>query len=133
DGPGHTYLAVFGMDAAAGVLAQPSPDNPLETGRTSLRAVFQGGPARGVHVLGWWRGIQRFSDDVGGAGMREDVACLVALNVSDSALGSHLAQHTLQWNPRPNRALMIDLHEGRSSLIVPFVRPGRQHDGGGLR
>ncbi|MGH3648742.1 MAG: FtsK/SpoIIIE domain-containing protein, partial [Micromonosporaceae bacterium] len=132
DGPGHTYLVGFGMDAAAGVLAQPSPDNVMHTGRTDLRAVLQGGPARGVHILGWWRAIQRFSDDLGGSGMREDVACLVALNVSGSALASHLAQHTLEWSPRPNRALMIDLHSDRSSLIVPFVRPGRQGDGGGF-
>ncbi|MGH3738500.1 MAG: FtsK/SpoIIIE domain-containing protein, partial [Micromonosporaceae bacterium] len=124
DGPPHTYLVVFGMDAAAGVLAQPAPDNPMRSGRNDLRTVLKDGPARGVHVLAWWRGMQRFTDDLGGSAMREDVACLVALNISGSALGSHLAQHTLEWDPRPNRALLVDLHENRRSLVVPFVRPG---------
>ena len=26
-----------------------------------LRAVFRDGPMRGVHVLGWWRGVRRFT------------------------------------------------------------------------
>lgn len=128
DRPPHTYVIVFGMDAAAGVLARPSPDNPIHTGRTHLRAVLKDGPGHGVHLLAWWRGLQRFSEDIGGAGAREDIACMVALNIDGNNLGIHLGDPTLQWSARPNRALMIDLHNDHRSLIVPFQRPGR-HDG----
>ncbi len=130
DGPAHIYLVVFGGDAAAGVLAQASGE-PKRTGRADLQTVLADGPASGVHLLGWWRGMQRFSDDIGGSRMRENVACLVALNVPAQALGSHIGQPTLQWQPRSNRALMIDLHNDHRSLIVPYVRPGRHNGGAG--
>ncbi|HEX6076291.1 MAG TPA: FtsK/SpoIIIE domain-containing protein [Micromonosporaceae bacterium] len=132
DGPTHTYLVGFGMDAAAGVLSQAPGDlDRKRSGRADLQTVLAQGPASGVHLLGWWRAMQRFSDDIGGARMRENLACLVALNVPAQALGSHIGIPTLQWQTRPNRALMIDLHNDRRSLIVPFVRPGR-HDQGGM-
>ncbi|MQA25844.1 MAG: cell division protein FtsK, partial [Micromonosporaceae bacterium] len=120
DGPPHTYLIVFGMDAAAGVLAQPLPDKPRQTGRLNLQALMANGPARGEHLLAWWRSMQRFTEDIGGSRMRESLACIVALNVPTTALGSHIGKVTLQWEPRPNRALMIDLHDDRITPIVPF-------------
>ncbi|MBE1486506.1 FtsK/SpoIIIE domain-containing protein [Plantactinospora soyae] len=49
-GPG--YLVIFGMDGA-------DPDTvPVER----LRALLRDGPARGVHLIAWWRGIRRFAD-----------------------------------------------------------------------
>ncbi len=123
DWPPHTYLVVFGMDAASGVLAQKSVDR--RSGHDDLQAVLTHGPANGVHLLAWWRGMQRFSEDIGGSRARENVACLVALNVSAQALGNHIGAINLPWEARPNRALLIDLHNDRRSLIVPFVRPGR--------
>ncbi|MGH3749119.1 MAG: FtsK/SpoIIIE domain-containing protein, partial [Micromonosporaceae bacterium] len=130
DGPAHTYLTVFGMDAAAGVLSQRLGNSPGVTGRTRFRDILKQGPARGVHLLGWWRGIQRFSEDIGGSSMREDLACLVALNVSAQSLGSHIGKLNLQWEPRANRALLIDLHNDRVQPIVPFVRSDRHPEGG---
>ncbi|MGH3738575.1 MAG: FtsK/SpoIIIE domain-containing protein [Micromonosporaceae bacterium] len=124
-----TYLAVFGMDVASGVLMRPVPGRPAENGRMYLREVLKHGPAHGVHLLGWWRGIQRFTEDIGGASMREDLACLVALNISGQALGNHIGSVTFEWQARPNRALLLDLHDGRMTPIVPFVRPGREDAG----
>ncbi|HEX2417437.1 MAG TPA: FtsK/SpoIIIE domain-containing protein, partial [Micromonosporaceae bacterium] len=95
DGPAHTYLVGFGMDAAAGVLTQAPGDlDRKRSGRADLQTVLAQGPASGVHLLGWWRAMQRFSDDIGGARMRENVACLVALNVPPQALGSHIGVPT---------------------------------------
>ena len=69
DRPG--YLVVFGMDAA----------EPGRAAADLLRAAAARGPGRGVHLLSWWRGLRRFSEETGGSAGREDVAGLVFLNV----------------------------------------------------
>ncbi|MEU7959513.1 FtsK/SpoIIIE domain-containing protein [Micromonospora humida] len=124
---GRTYLVVFGVDAAHAVLAATDPDT-YRTGHDDLRALLRAGPGHGVHLLGWWRGLRRLADDLGGSQNRDDVACLVALNVPADDLGLHLGVTDLVWTPRPNRALLVDRHVPRTALIVPFVRPGYHPD-----
>jgi len=111
------FLVLFGADSAAPLLGP--------AGLTDLRTLFKQGPVKGVHVLGWWRGLRRFTDDLGGTQNREDVACLVVLNVPGSEIGGFLGDHTIEWHPRTNRALAVDRHEGTVRLCVPFVAPGR--------
>jgi DNA segregation ATPase FtsK/SpoIIIE, S-DNA-T family len=120
-----TYLVAFAADVVVPLLSERGPDR--RTGLDDLRAVLRLGPSRGVHLLSWWRIARRLSDAVGGSSGREDVACLVALNVPGNELASLVGDHTIGWQPRPNRALLIDRHDQRAQLIVPFVRPGR-HD-----
>ncbi|WP_213455005.1 FtsK/SpoIIIE domain-containing protein [Rhizomonospora bruguierae] len=107
DHPG--YLIVFGMDAGGRLPGE------------RLRALLREGPSRGVHLLAWWRGPRRFTEEVGGSA-REDVAGLVLLNVpaTDAAL---LLGAPVDWRPRPNRALLHDRHADRTAVFVPFVRP----------
>ncbi|MDG4832046.1 FtsK/SpoIIIE domain-containing protein [Solwaraspora sp. WMMD1047] len=124
----RTYLVVFGMDAASGVLG--ITDASFRSGLDDLRTMLRQGPAYGVHLLGWWRGLSRLSDDIGGSFKRDDVACLVALNVTGAELGSYLGTQELPYAPRANRALLIDRHDQRTRLIVPFVRPGHEFDEG---
>jgi len=127
-----TYIITFAVDVVVPMLSERDPDR--RTGLDALRAVLRVGPGRGVHVLSWWRVTRRFSDALGGPSGREDVACLVALNVPGNELASLIGDHTLTWQPRSNRALLIDRHDQRVRLIVPFARPGR-NDGseeGGL-
>jgi DNA segregation ATPase FtsK/SpoIIIE, S-DNA-T family len=121
----HTYLIVFAADVAVAALAEK--DAKGRTGLTDLRAVLRSGPSHGIHLISWWRVARRFADAVGGSAGREDVACLVALNVPGTELASLVGDHTLTWQPRTNRALLLDRHDQRSQLIVPYVRPGR-HD-----
>src|SRR5262249_61534000 len=92
-----------------------------KTGLDDLRAVLQDGPARGVHLIGWWRGLRRFTDDLGPSG-KEDVAGLVALNLTGRDFGGLIGQLTLDWQARTNRALFVDRHDDSSTVIVPFVR-----------
>ena len=119
--PEATYIVVWGADAAGSALRSARDPKTGNTGLEDLRTILQDGPARGVHLLGWWRGVRRFSDDLGSSG-RDDVAGLVALNVPAKDLGSLIGNYLLDWQPRPNRALFIDQHEDRTALIVPFVR-----------
>jgi len=120
-----TYLVTFAADVMAPMLSERGPDR--RTGLDDLRTLLRAGPGRRIHLLSWWRITRRFSDALGGAAGREDVACLVVLNVPGNELSSLTGDHTLHWQPRTNRALLIDRHDQRTQLIVPFVRPGR-HD-----
>jgi hypothetical protein len=104
------YRVVFGMDAM-GSGALPS-----------LRRVLRDGPGRGVHLLSWWRGLRRFSEETGGSAGREDVAGLVFLNVPQQDV-SLMVGKPLDWQPRENRALLHDRHADRTVTIVPFVEP----------
>ncbi|MET8153300.1 FtsK/SpoIIIE domain-containing protein [Actinoplanes sp. NPDC049668] len=125
DGPGRpTYLVLFAADVIVPLLSERGPNR--QTGLDDLRTVLRQGPGRGIHMLSWWRIARRFSDATGGAAGREDIACLVALNVPGTELSSLLGDHTITWQSRANRALLLDRHDQRQRLIVPFVRPGRQ-------
>jgi hypothetical protein len=115
-----TYLVVFGGDACGPVLGA--------TGLAQLRILLKQGPGRGVHLLGWWRGAQRFIEDIGGSGNREDVACLMLLNVRGKEIGSFIGDINSEYEPRANRALLIDRHDNTTRLCVPFVRPGREFE-----
>jgi hypothetical protein len=113
DQPG--YLIVFGMDAT-GPGALPSD---------RLRDVLRTGPSRGVHLLSWWRGLRRFTEEVGGSAGREDVAGLVFLNVPATDV-SLMVGRPVDWQPRPNRALLHDRHADRTTVFVPFAHPGSE-------
>ena len=75
-----------------------------------------------MHLLSWWRGLRRFTEETGGSAGREDVAGLVFLNVPQQDVTLMLGQ-PVDWHPRPNRALLHDRHADRSVTIVPFVQP----------
>jgi DNA segregation ATPase FtsK/SpoIIIE, S-DNA-T family len=116
------YLVGFGLDAIGPKLTARVPDG--RSGPNNLQAVLRQGPGQGVHLLAWWRIARRFSDAIGGSSGREDVACLVAVNIPATELGPLVGDHTLTWFPRLNRSLLLDMHDQVRSLIVPFVRPG---------
>jgi hypothetical protein len=109
-----TYLFGFGLDGSAGGHGSAG----------DLPALLHDGPERGVHVFGWWRGLRRFTEDTGGLSGREAVAGLVLLNVPAADIGLLLGGTDLDWQPRPNRALLHDRHTGRTEVIVPFVHSG---------
>lgn len=125
--PDGTVVAAWGLDAAAlDMKAQQA-----------LRALLRTGPARGVHLLGWWRNFRRFTDDIGGTAGREDVACALVLNLPGGEIMGHFGQQFQHWSPRAGRALLIDRHAdtGGGKLVVPFSRnedhgPGPQRSGG---
>ena len=97
---GREYLVVFGMDAAAAVLGAPTPARSAPAWTTCVPSCARA-PAQGVHLLGWWRGLRRLADDLGGTQNRDDVACLVALNVPGAELALHLGAHDLPTRPAP--------------------------------
>jgi DNA segregation ATPase FtsK/SpoIIIE, S-DNA-T family len=105
------YLIAFGMEAAGG----PPYDR--------FRALVRDGPTHGAHLVAWWRGLSRFTEQTGGSAGREDVAGLVFLNLPAADVDL-LVGKPMEWRPRPNRALFYDRHTGRTTVIVPFARSG---------
>ncbi|MBV9313676.1 MAG: cell division protein FtsK [Pseudonocardia sp.] len=100
------YLLLYGVDGASGVLERKDPDT-FRTGLDSLRQVIKGGPETGLHVLGWWRSVQRLRAVLMmGAGV-DDIGCWVAFDIQGSELGP-LAPAPVSWSPRPARALVFD-------------------------
>lgn len=127
--PDGTVLAAWGLDAAGLDMK----------GQQALRALLRTGPARDVHLLGWWRNFRRFTDDIGGTAGREDVACALVLNLPGGEIMGHFGTQFQHWNPRAGRALLVDRHAdtGAGRLVVPFSRsedhdaaPGPQRSGG---
>jgi DNA segregation ATPase FtsK/SpoIIIE, S-DNA-T family len=112
--PDGTTIVGWGLDAA--VLDM--------NGQKALRELLRNGPARGVHVLGWWRVYRRFLDDIGGTAGREDVSCALVLNLPGAEIMGHFGQQFQHWSPRAGRALLIDRHTdtGAGRLMVPFSR-----------
>lgn len=110
---GNIYLLAWGVDAAA-------LDRP---GQLALRKLLNEGPDRGVHFIGWWRGLRRFMDDTGGASGKEDVAGNVIFNLPGNELRTHFGPGFTDWQPRSGRALYVDRHDSSTGqLIVPFTR-----------
>jgi S-DNA-T family DNA segregation ATPase FtsK/SpoIIIE len=122
----HTYVVVFGADAGSSLLKQANPGSKRK-GLDDLRELLRDGPMNGNHVLGWWRGVRRLTDDLGPGG-KDEISSVLALNVRGTDLNSLFGQFDLEWSPRSNRALYLDRGEDTRRLLVPFVRPGRFDD-----
>ena len=118
-----TYVLCFGADAASSTLKQKAKGAP-RSGLEEFRTLLRDGPAKGIHFFGWWRGVRRLGDDLG-PHSKEDISGILALNVRGNEVGLLIGQSNLQWDPRHNRALLIDRQEDTKELVVPFVTPGR--------
>jgi len=108
-----TYVIGFGMDGVG----------------ADLRRLLRDGPASRSHLIGWWRGLRRFSEDTGGSAGRDDVAGIVLLNVPATDAALFLGESDLDWRPGPNRALLHDRHISRTEVIVPFARRAEMRAG----
>src|SRR3569833_470756 len=107
------YLVLFAVDAATARSA------PL---RASLRRLAEQGPDRRMHVLGWWRTVDRLEADVvGRSGPVRTIDAWIALDVRDSELSPLPGGQLQHWSPRPRRALFYDQRTGNTPQpIIPF-------------
>lgn len=110
-----TVLVAYAVDAADTVLARE--------GTEALRRLLRHGPETGVHVLGWWRSIQRLRTLLTMSASVDDLGAWVALDVQGSELGTLAPGMMLQWSPRPGRGLFFDRarHALPEVVIVPSL------------
>ncbi|HET8662203.1 MAG TPA: FtsK/SpoIIIE domain-containing protein [Micromonosporaceae bacterium] len=105
-----TYLVIFGADG-------------LDVRNSVLHAALRDGPARGHHLLAWWHRPHRFLEALGPAAT-EDVTGLVFV-ATPAAEVELVVGRPVRWQPQPNRALLHDRRADRSTVFIPFLRPGR--------
>jgi len=109
------YLIIFGMDAL------------LDAGRLgtdATRELLSGGPARGVHLISWWRSGRRLNDLLGARG-RDLLSGLVCYDVPGIDMAA-LTGHPLDWKHRPGRALLYDRRTDKAQVFVPFATGGEE-------
>ncbi|WP_433871200.1 FtsK/SpoIIIE domain-containing protein [Saccharopolyspora sp. CA-218241] len=113
------YLLLYAADAAHTVLEEkPGPGQP--SGMDHLRTALKQGPELGVHVLGWWRSVQRVKTSVG-MGPVDDIGAWVAFDVHGSELSPFAAGQVVSWSPRARRGLFFDrATHSRPEVILPF-------------
>ncbi|ACU98629.1 FtsK/SpoIIIE domain-containing protein [Saccharomonospora viridis] len=118
---GRTFVMLYGVDAVLPALEHKELGKP--SGLDHLRTLLKQGPSKGVHVLGWWRGVARLKDTLGFNGT-EDIGAWVALDVQGSELAPFCAGQVVHWSPRPGRALFFDRGTHASpEVTIPFHRP----------
>jgi hypothetical protein len=91
-----------------------------------LRRILHSGPEQGTHVLGWWRGVGRLRDTLGGVGARFDaIGAWVALDVHGTELSPLCpVPGGPVWYPRPRRALFFDRTVHRvPEVVIPYGVP----------
>ena len=122
------YLILYAVDAAARRLsathAGAAGGAGGGTGHRHLREILNHGPERRTHVIGWWRGVARLREDLGGPGSRTDaIGAWVALDVHGSELTPpwYSQPSGPVWYPRPWRALYFDRAVHRAAeVIIPY-------------
>jgi hypothetical protein len=113
-------LLLYAVDAVAHRLTTDAGDS---TGHVHLRHLLNRGPERHTHVLGWWRGVDRLRDDLGGSGWRADtIGAWVALDVHGSELSPlYPRPGGPPWYPRPWRTLFFDRSVHRTAeVVIPY-------------
>ncbi|MFC4002671.1 FtsK/SpoIIIE domain-containing protein [Prauserella oleivorans] len=114
-------VVLYGVDAALPALEHKEPGK--QSGLDHLRTLLKQGPGRGLHVLGWWRGVARLKDTLGFGGT-DDIGAWAALDVQGNELAPFCAGQVVHWSPRPDRALFFDRTTHSSpEVVIPFRRP----------
>ncbi|MEU8125685.1 FtsK/SpoIIIE domain-containing protein [Micromonospora sp. NPDC049049] len=105
-----TYLVVFGLD-------RPGPrELPLDR----LRSLLRDGPPAGRHLLGWWRAVPPFAALFEPAGEVDKLAAVAVLDVPVAQLTAVFGR-PVEWQVRPDRAVLWDGPDERGTVLVPFA------------
>lgn len=118
------YVLFLGVDAATRILEAPDPATG-GSGHDALRRITRSGSETGVHLLAWWRTVQRMRDDLGGfAANLTETGTWVALDVQGAQLSPLPGGQLLQWSPRRRRALWFNPAAHRSPQLMTLYNTG---------
>lgn len=110
-----TLLVLYGADGVDTLLDR--------AGTEALKKVLHFGPETGVHVLGWWRSVQRLRALLTIPAAADDIGSWVALDVQGGELNALTPGLMVSWSPRPARGLFYDRvqHARPVTVIVPAM------------
>ncbi|MCK9875988.1 cell division protein FtsK [Frankia sp. Ag45/Mut15] len=118
--PPLRLVVVFAMDAGRAAL-EARDEQTRRTGLEDLRTLTRRGPAQHVHLIGWWRGVSRMSEDLGPVN-RDDIAAWAAVGVPGSELFALAGHRPVAGGTMPNRAVLFDRHaQSEPRTVVPFA------------
>jgi hypothetical protein len=118
--PPLRLVVVFAMDAGRAALESRDPAS-RRAGLDDLRTVTRRGPAQRVHLIGWWRGVSRMSEDLGPVN-RDDIAAWAAAGVPGNELFALAGHRPVAGGTMPNRAVLFDRHaQSEPRTVVPFA------------
>lgn len=114
-------LVLYGADGVDALLDR--------TGIDALKKVLHFGPETGVHVVGWWRSVQRLRALLTVPAAPDDIGTWVALDVQGGELNALTPGLMVSWSPRSGRGLFYDRaqHARPVTVIVPAME--RESDG----
>jgi hypothetical protein len=106
-----TLVVLYGADAVDSLLDRGGQD--------ALKKVLHFGPETGVHVVGWWRSVQRLRSLLTVPAAADDIGCWVALDVQGGELNALTPGLLVAWSPRPGRGLFYDrAHHARPVTVI---------------
>ncbi|WP_406692899.1 FtsK/SpoIIIE domain-containing protein [Saccharopolyspora sp. ID03-671] len=117
--PVRHCVVLYAVDAAQTTLERKDPVTRASA-LDSLRTILKQGPESRVHVLGWWRSVQRVKNTLG-MGPVDDIGAWVAFDVHGQELSAFAAGQPVNWSPRSRRGLFFDRSvHSRPEVVLPF-------------
>ena len=112
-----TYLLGFGLDRATTL---DTPDMFAHRPSEDLQQVLRAGPAKGIHLLGWWANAATFKAHIGFGG-EGFIDALLMLRIDQSSVQEMLSSPFISWSVRDNRGLLSDRTQlPEPTSIIPF-------------
>ena len=113
------FLFLYGVDAVHSSLEQKDPQTRV-SGLDEFRRLLRQGPEHGVHVIGWWRSVQRLKAALGMTPV-DDIGAWLAFDVQGHELTQFAAGQPVKWSPRPHRGLFFDRSvHARPEVVLPL-------------
>lgn len=117
--PVRHCVVLYAVDAAQTTLERKDPVTRA-CALDSLRKILKQGPESRVHVIGWWRSVQRVKNTLG-MGPVDDIGAWVAFDVHGQELSAFAAGQPVNWSPRSRRGLFFDRSvHSRPEVVLPF-------------
>ena len=111
------YLLGFGLDRATTL---DVPDMFSRKPSEDLQQILRTGPAKRIHLLGWWANVATFKSQIGFGG-EGFIDAMLMLRLDQSTVQELLSSPFVTWSVRDNRALFSDRTQiSEPTKVIPF-------------
>lgn len=111
------YLLGFGLDRATTL---DTPDMFSHRPSEDFQQILRTGPAKRIHVLGWWANAATFKSHIGFGG-EGFIDAMLMLRIDQSTVQELLSSPFVTWSVRDNRGLFADRTQlPEPTTLIPF-------------